>query len=103
MGIWLAAFLVISVNQAGASLRESCDAGSQVVTFLGSGASLKLIYSVSGQAVPCYKVSAEINGKTVSGYLSATSMDGLDSFDKGRKEAAWIEVRPTSKIGRAHV
>lgn len=57
---------------------------------------VKLLYSLAGEAVPCYKVNVEVEGKTVSGYLPASSMDGIDSFDKGRRDAAWLEIRPSA-------
>jgi hypothetical protein len=97
MGVFLALVLAISVKQDGASLRSGCDKGAPELARLTAGAPLKLLYSLAGEAVPCYKVSTDVDGKSVSGYLPATAIEGLDSFDKGRREAAWLEVNPTPK------
>ncbi len=43
---------------------------------------------MAGETSPCYKVKARMAGRTMEGYLSAASIDGLETFDKGLKNAA---------------
>jgi len=97
MGVFLALALAISIGQNDVSLRSGCDPHAAKVARLTAGAPLKLLYSLAGEAVPCYKVSLEVDGKPVSGYLPASAIEGLDSFEKGRRDAAWLEVHPTPK------
>ncbi|MEQ1948985.1 MAG: hypothetical protein ABL995_17470 [Bryobacteraceae bacterium] len=92
--MWLTLLLAISVGPDGASLRAGCDASSAEVSRLEPGTPVKLLYSLAGEAVPCYKVNAEVAGKSVRGYLPASSMDGIDTFDRARRDAAWIEIHP---------
>ncbi len=47
---------------------------------------------LAGESTPCYKVAAETGGQTVEGYLSAGSMEGLDDFERGRRDAAWLDT-----------
>src|SRR5262249_46734896 len=48
--------------------------------------------ALSGESVPCYKVSAEAGGRKVEGYLPGPLIDGLDDFDKARRSAAWLDM-----------
>src|SRR5579863_6352395 len=88
--------LALTVNDGGALLRSGCSADSTVLASLPAGASLKLRYAMSGESTPCYKVSAEMDGRSVDGYLPASSIDGLETFDKARKSAAWAEVNTSA-------
>jgi len=47
---------------------------------------------MSGESVACYKVSVQTADMTVEGYLPATAIEGLEDFDKGRRNAAWLET-----------
>ncbi len=89
---FLLLLLALTVREDGTQLRSGCSAYASVVATLPAGANLKIRFAMSGEAVPCYKVSAEIDGRSVDGYLPATAMDGLEAFDKSRKGAAWVDV-----------
>jgi tetratricopeptide (TPR) repeat protein len=67
---------------------------------LAAGAPIKLRFALSGERVPCYKVAVEVGGRQIEGYLPATAIGGLDSFDKGRKEAAWVNVSEALNAAR---
>jgi len=90
MGLLLALLLAAAVKQDNTALQAGCSADSQTVVSLPAGVPLKLKYSLAGESVPCYKVSTEVSGKVVEGYLPATAIEGLESFDKLRREAIWI-------------
>lgn len=87
--VYLLLLLALSVKDDGTALRTGCSADSDVVAKVPAGAAVKIKFSMAGEATPCYKVSVAIGEKTVDGYLSAASIDGLDSFDKARKNANW--------------
>jgi len=92
MGPLLYFLLALTVKEDRAPLRSGCASDSSVVATLPAGAPLTLRYALSGESVPCYKVAAEANGALVDGYLSAGAIDGLEEFDKGRREAAWTDT-----------
>jgi hypothetical protein len=73
-------------------LRSGCDAYADLIAKLPQGASLTIRYALSGESVPCYKVAAEANGKTVEGFLPASAIDGLEEFDSTRRAAAWLDT-----------
>ena len=82
--------LSASVRQDGVELRTGCAADSPPVASLTAGTPLQLRFALSGESVPCYKVAAEIGGRQVEGYLPSAAIMDLDSFDKLRREAAWV-------------
>ena len=103
MGLLLAMLLAASVMKAQApaavrvkedntALRSGCAEDAPLVERLAAGAPVKLRFALSGERVPCYKVSVEVGGRQIEGYLPVTAMVGMDSFDKARKEAAWVDV-----------
>ncbi len=93
MAAWfLLSLLALTVKNERTPLRSGCSPDAPVVATLQAGAILKLRFAMSGEATPCYKVSAEIDGKTLDGYLPASALDGLEVFDNSRKGAAWIDV-----------
>jgi hypothetical protein len=78
---------VVRVRDENTALRSGCSADAPVVASLAAGAPLKLRYALSGESVPCYKVAVEVGGQQIDGYLPASAIDGLDTFDKSRKDA----------------
>ena len=90
MVLLLSLLLAVSVKEDNASLRSGCSGDAPLVTSLPAGTPLKLRYALSGESVPCYKVAVDMGGRQIDGYLPATAIDGLDTFDKSRKDAAWV-------------
>jgi hypothetical protein len=80
----------VHVKDDGTTLRSGCSADAPLVTSLPAGTPLKLRYALSGESVPCYKVAADVGGRQIDGYLPAAAIEGLDSFDKGRRDASWV-------------
>ncbi len=79
----------VRVKEDQAALRAACDAGAPVVATLTADTPLKVRFVLMGD-MPCYKVAADMGGRQIEGYLPATAIEGLDSFDKSRRAAAWI-------------
>jgi hypothetical protein len=84
--------LAISVKQDHTPLRNGCSPDADTIAVLPAGAAVTIRFSLSGEATPCYKVAVDQSGTTVEGYLSAPEIDGLESFDQARREAAWLDV-----------
>ncbi len=98
---YLLLLLALSVKDDGTALRTGCSADSDVVAKVPAGAAVKIKFSMAGEATPCYKVSVAMGDKSVDGYLSAASIDGLDSFDRERKNANWAATPSASSGGAA--
>ena len=49
-------------------------------------------YSINAETGPCYKVSVELEGKTLEGSLPATAVDQTDDFDQARRQAVWMDT-----------
>lgn len=90
----------VSVKEDSTALRSGCADDAPVMQQLAAGAPIKLRFALSGEKVPCYKVAVEVGGRQIEGYLPATAIAGLDSFDKGRKEAAWVTVNEALNAAR---
>jgi hypothetical protein len=83
--------LAASVKNDGTPLRSGCAADEDVVATLPAGAPVTIRFALSGESVPCYKVSAESNGTKVDGYLAASAIDGLEEFAQTRRDARWLD------------
>ena len=90
MGLLLALLLAVSVKDDNTALRSGCSADAPLVASLAAGTPLHLRFALSGESVPCYKIAAEVGGRQIDGYLPAAAIEGLDSFDKARRDAAWV-------------
>ncbi|HLX45542.1 MAG TPA: hypothetical protein VKR43_18985 [Bryobacteraceae bacterium] len=97
MGALLLLFLALSIKDDRTPLRSGCDAESDVVATLAASAPVTIRFAMSGESVPCYKVSVQLADKTVEGYLPATAINGLEEFDNARKSAAWLETAQETK------
>lgn len=82
----------VSVKQDRTLLKNGCDPDANVIATLPAGAPLTIRFALSGEAVPCYKVAAETDGKTIEGYLPASAMDGAGEFDQGVRDAPWLDI-----------
>jgi hypothetical protein len=87
---WL--LLSASVKEEHAQLRSGCYADAETVATLEVGAPLTIRYSMAGDEAACYKVTVQSGGKTMDGYLSAKAIEGVDDFDKARRDAAWLDM-----------
>lgn len=73
-------------------LRSGCAADASGSTALPTGAPVTIRYSISGESQPCYKVSVEVAGKTLEGYLPSSAIAGLEDFDQARRQAVWLDA-----------
>jgi len=62
-GAFLLLLLALSVKNDGTALRSGCSSDSDVIAKLPAGANLTIRFAMSGEAVPCYKVASEVDGK----------------------------------------
>ena len=93
MHLLLGLLLAVTIKEGGAALRSGCDADSAALVQLPAGSEVSIRYSLSGQSVPCYKVVANVDGKAQEGYLAASSIADLSSFDAARKQGAVLGTK----------
>src|ERR1700719_1628378 len=80
----------VHVRDENTALRSGCSTDAPLVASLPAGTPLKLRFALSGESVPCYKVAVDVGGRQIDGYLPASAIEGLDTFDKSRKDANWV-------------
>ena len=88
----LVLFLSASIKDGPTPLRSGCSPDARVLASLPSGAPVTIRYSISGETEPCYKVSVEVEGKTLEGSLPASAITSLEDFDQARRQAVWMDT-----------
>jgi hypothetical protein len=86
----------LTVKQDQAPLRSGCEARDQVVATLPAGTPVEIRFAMSGPAETCYKISAKVSGADTVGYVPASALTGLESFEQGLKNAPTLEVSPNT-------
>ena len=99
--------LAISVKQDQAPLRNSCDADAAIIAQLPAGTEVTIGFVLSGEGAACYKIAAKVDGKELHGYVAATALQDLDSFEQGLRSAPSLDfgqvmtaVRPLASASR---
>ncbi|MCU1339686.1 MAG: repeat protein [Bryobacterales bacterium] len=88
----LAILLAAVVKDGPTPLRAGCSSDAAALASLPSGAAVTIRYSISGESQPCYKVSAQVDGKAWEGYLPASAIGELEDFDQARRQAVWLDT-----------
>jgi hypothetical protein len=88
----LVLLLTAAVKDGPTPLRSGCSPDARVVASLPSGVPVTIKYSINGETGPCYKVSVEVDGKTLEGSLPATAVDQTEDFDQARRQAVWMDT-----------
>ena len=86
-------FLAVAVRQDQAPLRNACSADGETLAKLPVGAEVTIQFAFSGDSFPCYKISATLEGKLLSGYIASSALTGLDAFEQGLRDAPQVEPR----------
>src|SRR5579872_2735758 len=88
----LALLLAAAVKDGQTPLRADCSPDARVLASLAAGAPVTIKYSINGETGPCYKVSVEVDGKTLEGSLPASTVEQTDDFDQARRQAVWMDT-----------
>lgn len=84
--------LALSVREDHTVLRAACASDAEAVATLAAGTPLSIRYALPGESTACYKVAIPSGGEAIEGYLSASAIEGLEDFERGRRDAAWLDV-----------
>jgi peroxiredoxin len=74
--------------QVGIPLVEDCSESAPVLATLSRSAPAEVRSSVAGYAKTCYAVTAEMNGKSVKGYVLGDGLDAVAEFERQRAAVA---------------
>lgn len=85
----------LTVKPEGAALRAGCSTGDAIIAPLDGGAAVTVKFALAGEAVPCYKVSAVVNGKKIEGYLWASALANAEEFDRLRRTGRDMDLPQT--------
>ncbi|MBS1832712.1 MAG: hypothetical protein JST65_08365, partial [Acidobacteria bacterium] len=88
--LFAAVFLAAAtVKQDGAVLRlGGCDIDAPREATLSAGTPLEVRSSIAGSTGICYRVTATVNGQSVTGNLPGDAIEGLEDFDRARQLAS---------------
>jgi hypothetical protein len=80
-------FAVLSVSEDHTPLRSGCDAHDEVLTSLPAGTPVEIRFRLADGS-DCFKISANLEGKQILGYLPASALSDLKRFEQERSSAA---------------
>ncbi|MBM3755015.1 MAG: hypothetical protein FJW38_13665, partial [Acidobacteria bacterium] len=87
LGLLFAA-AVFSVKNDGAELRADCDPSEPVVAKLAKGAAAKVKFGLNG----CFAVEIDKDGATLTGFLPADAIDGIEVWEIARRNARSVDA-----------
>ena len=79
----------VTVGSQPADLRSECDSSAAREATLPAGHPVEIRFALAGEG--CYKVSATVDGRAITGYVRASDLTGLDEFDAARKSAGAVQ------------
>jgi len=88
----LVLLLAAAVKDGPTPLRSGCSPDARVLASLPAGVPVTIKYSINAENGPCYKVSVELDGKTLEGSLPASAVSETEDFDRARSQAVWMDT-----------
>ena len=77
---------VLAVSEDHTPLRSGCEAHDQVLTSLPAGTPVEVRFRLADGS-DCFKISANVDGKEVLGYVAASALSGVNRFEEERSSA----------------
>src|SRR5512147_354242 len=90
--LMLVLLLAAAVKDGPTPLRSGCSPDAKVLASLPAGVPVTIKYSINADNGPCYKVSVELDGRTLEGSLPASAVNQTDDFDQARRAAVWMDT-----------
>lgn len=88
----------VTIRSDGVPLRSGCENDSREIAVLTAGQSAQIKFALTG-AETCYKVSVDVNGRTVGGYLRQSDIANLDEFERARQQGGAVTgVAPGANV-----
>ncbi len=96
-------FAALSVKHDQTPLKSGCDAEAEVLANVAAGTPVAIRFRLSDGS-DCFKITATVDGKSVMGYVPASALEGLDTFERDRSKAGSAdlirELRPVESETR---
>ena len=92
----LFAVAALTVKQDGAELREACEPGEPVLAKLAAGTVATVRFGMNG----CYAVEVLQAGQTITGFLTADAIMGIEAWEQARRAAPSIDAPANLTSGR---
>lgn len=83
----IALLAAVTVRTNDTALRAGCDPAADTIQMLAAGQPVQVKFAYAGEQ-PCFKVAVEMDGRSVTGYVSQKDLAGLDRFEQERRDAA---------------
>ena len=78
--------LTVKADQT--SLRVACGQAGESIAVLPAGKKVRLRFALSASASPCYSVTADVDGRSLKGFISREAVDGFEGFERSRRLAS---------------
>src|SRR5688572_10529048 len=85
--VLLASALVVKQD---APLRSGCEASDEVVAQAPAGSPAQIRFAMNGPTETCYKVAVQVGDKTLSGFVPASALKGVEEFTKQIQQAPQV-------------
>jgi hypothetical protein len=79
-----ASSLVVSQD---APLRAGCEPADEVVAHAPAGSPAQIRFAMTGPSETCYKVAVEVGDRTITGFVPASALNGLEEFTRQIQQA----------------
>ena len=74
------------VSREGTVLRAACGDEGPPLASLPEGQAVTLRFSFAGADERCYSVRAEIDGRTMNGYVEREALEGIEAVEQSRRD-----------------
>jgi len=79
-------FAALAVRQDQTPVRAGCETGGEILANLPAGTPVEIRFRLADGS-DCFKISAAVDGKDVTGYVTASALTGLEKFERERSAA----------------
>lgn len=89
--VYLLAMSALTIKDDHQVLRSACGETETVIARMRAGSPVHIRFALAGDGGPCYAVSAELDGKSLQGYVSGDALSGLEAWERQRRSASSAE------------
>jgi hypothetical protein len=73
-----------------APLRAGCESSDEVVAQAPEGSPAQVRFAMTASTGTCFKVTVQVGDKTLTGFIPATALNGVDEFNKQVRQAPHV-------------
>jgi tetratricopeptide (TPR) repeat protein len=91
-------FAAMAVRTDQTPVRTGCGSEDEIVASLPAGTPVQLRFRLSDGS-DCFKISANVAGKDVLGYVSASALSGLAQYEEDRSTSSSVSASASAPVG----